>query len=305
MFEWFEYAFMVRALVATSVMSFAIAPVGAFLVLRRLSLAGEAMAHAIVPGIVIAFVVSGLSVVSMIIGGLTAGIAVAALTSLLARMTIIREDASLASLYLIALALGIFVLSAAGSAVPLKSFLFGSILGIDNETLVLIGATATITLVSFSFILRPLITNTIDPVFHDSQTKYPGLATQWFMFLVVLNLLGAFKALGTLMAVGLMILPATAARYWASTITSYLLTTLVFALLSCWIGLIVSFHLPDVPSGPAIVLVAAMFFFISLILAPQGFHAAARFNPACRWKPSDGDTNVNSKTGEKIHEKTF
>ena len=88
MFEWFEYAFMVRALVATSVMSFAIAPVGAFLVLRRLSLAGEAMAHAIVPGIVIAFVVSGLSVVSMIIGGLTAGIAVAALTSLLARMTL-------------------------------------------------------------------------------------------------------------------------------------------------------------------------------------------------------------------------
>ncbi len=123
MFEWFEYAFMVRALVATTVMSFAIAPVGAFLVLRRLSLAGEAMAHAIVPGIVIAFAVAGLSAASMIVGGLTAGIAVAALTSLLARMTIIREDASLASLYLIALALGIFILSAAGSAVPIKSFL--------------------------------------------------------------------------------------------------------------------------------------------------------------------------------------
>ena len=96
MVEWFEYAFMVRALVATTVMSFAIAPVGAFLVLRRLSLAGEAMAHAIVPGIVIAFAVVGLSVSSMVAGGLIAGIAVAALTSLLARMTVIREDASLA-----------------------------------------------------------------------------------------------------------------------------------------------------------------------------------------------------------------
>ena len=263
MVEWFEYAFMVRALVATTVMSFAIAPVGAFLVLRRLSLAGEAMAHAIVPGIVIAFAVAGLSVSSMVVGGLIAGIAVAALTSLLARMTIIREDASLASLYLIALALGIFILSAAGSAVPLKSFLFGSILGIDNETLVLIGATTTITLVSFAFILRPLIANTIDPLFYESQTKYSGFAAHWFMFLVVLNLLGAFKALGTLMAVGLMILPATAARYWVSTITSYLLMTFVFALLSCWIGLIVSFYLPNVPSGPAIVLVAAVFFLIS------------------------------------------
>ena len=107
MFEWLDYAFMIRALTATTVLSFSVAPVGAFLVLRRLSLAGEAMAHAIVPGIVIAFVIAGLSVASKIGGGLTAGIAVAALTSLLARMTIIREDASLASLYLIALALGI------------------------------------------------------------------------------------------------------------------------------------------------------------------------------------------------------
>lgn len=270
MFEWLQYDFMLRALTATSVMSFSIAPVGAFLVLRRLSLAGEAMAHAIVPGIVIGFVVAGLSVVSMIVGGLAAGITVAVLTSLLARFTIIREDASLASLYLIALALGIFILSASGSAVPLKSFLFGSILGIDDDTLILIGATATVTLVSFAFILRPLTVNTIDPVFHDSQSKRAGLVVQWFMLLVVLNLLGAFKALGTLMAVGLMILPATAARYWASTLTGYLILTFVFALASCWLGLIVSYYAPDVPSGPAIVLVAGAIFFVSLLGAPQG-----------------------------------
>ena len=116
MFEWLEYDFMLRALAATSVLSFSIAPVGAFLVLRRLSLAGEAMAHAIVPGIVLGFVIAGLSVTSMIVGGLGAGISVALLTSLLARFTIIREDASLASLYLISLALGIFILSAAGAA---------------------------------------------------------------------------------------------------------------------------------------------------------------------------------------------
>lgn len=270
MFEWLEYDFMLRALAATSVLSFSIAPVGAFLVLRRLSLAGEAMAHAIVPGIVVGFVVAGLSVVSMILGGLAAGITVAVLTSLLARYTIIREDASLASLYLIALALGIFILSASGSAVPLKSFLFGSILGIDDATLYLIGATATITLVSFALILRPLIASTIDPVFHESQSKRPGLVLQWFMFLVVLNLLGAFKALGTLMAVGLMILPATAARYWVSTLTGYLLVTFAIAFASCWIGLIISFHAPEVPSGPAIVLVAGGFFVLSLFLAPQG-----------------------------------
>ena len=299
MLDWLQYDFMVRALTATMVLSFSVAPVGAFLVLRRLSLAGEAMAHAIVPGIVIAFVIAGLSVASMIVGGLTAGITVAVLTSLLARKTIIREDASLASLYLIALALGIFILSAAGSAVPLKSFLFGSILGIDNETLVLIGGTATITLVSFALILRQLITSTIDPVFYESQSKNPGLVTQWFMFLVVLNLLGAFKALGTLMAVGLMILPATAARYWVSTITSYLILTFVFALISCWAGLIISFYLPEVPSGPAIVLVAGILFFASLIFAPQGLRLGARFK---NMRPR---RDTRSSQGSEVHEETI
>ena len=105
-----EFEFMQRAFVATSILSLSISPIGAFLVLRRLSLAGEAMAHAIVPGIVIAFVIAGLSVVSMLIGGIIAGVIVATCTSFLARRTMIKEDASLASLYLISLALGIFIL---------------------------------------------------------------------------------------------------------------------------------------------------------------------------------------------------
>ena len=270
MFEWLAFDFMQRALIATSVLSVSIAPVGAFLVLRRLSLAGEAMAHAIVPGIVIAFVIFGLSAISMITGGLIAGILVALGTSMLARRTLIREDASLASLYLIALALGIFILSAAGSAIPLKSFLFGSALGIGDDTLILIGVTATITLMTFAVMLRPLIAATFDPIFYESQSHRPGLVQQWFMFLLVLNLLAAFKSLGTLMAVGLMILPATAARYWVSTITSYMILTLIFAILSCWIGLILSFYLSQVPTGPAIVLVAGGFFFFSLFFAPLG-----------------------------------
>lgn len=300
MFEWLDYEFMKRALVATSILSFSVAPVGAFLVLRRLSLAGEAMAHAIVPGIVIAFVIAGLSVYSMIVGGLIAGVSVALLTSFVARKTIIREDASLASLYLVALALGIFILSASGSAVPLKSFLFGSILGIDDETLILIGVTATITLISFALILRPLIVSTIDPVFYESQTQKPGVIGQWFMFLVVLNLIGAFKALGTLMAVGLMILPATAARYWVSTITSYLLLTFLLALMSSWAGLIISFYASEVPSGPAIVLVAGAIFIFSLLFGPQGL----RLSTQSRKASSKSNQETLSKTVTNSPEST-
>ena len=268
--EMFNYAFMRRAFVVTTILSASVAPVGAFLVLRRLSLAGEAMAHAITPGVVIGFVTAGLSVMSLLFGGLIAGLGVAVLTAYLARNTILRSDASLASLYLIALAIGIFILSAAGSAVPLKSFLFGSILGVDDASMILVGGVATVTLVTFALILRPLIMSTCDPVFFESQVKRPWIVDQGFMFLLVLNLLAAFKTLGTLMAVGLMILPATAARYWSGTITAQLGLGFIFSLLSCWLGLTLSYVLPETPSGPAIVLVAGAIFVLSALFGPLG-----------------------------------
>ena len=268
--EMFNYAFMRRAFVVTAILSASVAPVGAFLVLRRLSLAGEAMAHAITPGVVIGFVTAGLSVMSLLFGGLIAGLGVAVLTAYLARNTILRSDASLASLYLIALAIGIFILSAAGSAVPLKSFLFGSILGVDDASMILVSSVATVTLVTFALILRPLIMSTCDPVFFESQVKRPWIVDQGFMFLLVLNLLAAFKTLGTLMAVGLMILPATAARYWSGTITAQLGLGFIFSLLSCWLGLTLSYVLPETPSGPAIVLVAGAIFVLSALFGPLG-----------------------------------
>ena len=268
--EMFNYAFMRRAFVVTTILSASVAPVGAFLVLRRLSLAGEAMAHAITPGVVIGFVTAGLSVMSLLFGGLIAGLGVAVLTAYLARNTILRSDASLASLYLIALAIGIFILSAAGSAVPLKSFLFGSILGVDDASMILVSGVATVTLMTFALILRPLIMSTCDPVFFESQVKRPWIVDQGFMFLLVLNLLAAFKTLGTLMAVGLMILPATAARYWSGTITAQLGLGFIFSLLSCWLGLTLSYILPETPSGPAIVLVAGAIFVLSALFGPLG-----------------------------------
>lgn len=293
MFEFFSemwsFTFMQRAFVTTTVLSASVAPIGAFLVLRRLSLAGEAMAHAITPGVVIGFVIAGLSVTSLLVGGLVAGVVAAALTALLARKTILRSDASLASIYLIALAAGIFILSAAGSAVPLKSFLFGSILGIDDASMILVGGVATVTLVSFAVLLRPLIISTCDPVFFEAQTKRPWLIEQAFMLLLVLNLLAAFKTLGTLMAVGLMILPATSARYWSSTITGQLGLTFFFALASCWVGLTLSYLFPETPSGPAIVLTAGGFFLISVLLGPLGFGG--------RWrKPSHQSSGQTSTT---------
>jgi zinc/manganese transport system permease protein len=109
------------------------------------------------------------------------------------------------------------------------------------------------------------------------------------MLLLVLNLLAAFKTLGTLMAVGLMILPATSARYWANTISGQLILGFVFALLSCWIGLTLSYLFPETPSGPAIVLTAGGFFVTSALLGPLGFGGRLR-------KPSETDQRSVTQT---------
>ena len=112
---------MRRAVIATLVLSISVAPVGLFHCAAAPVAGGEALAHAIVPGIAIAFLISGgLTVAAMLVGGVIAGLAVALSATMLARLSIIREEAGLASLYLIALAIGIFILSLNGSAVPPK-----------------------------------------------------------------------------------------------------------------------------------------------------------------------------------------
>ena len=90
------------------------------------------------------------------------------------------------------------------------------------------------------------------------------------MLLVVLNLIASFRALGTLMAVGLMILPATSARYWVSSLTGYVLVSMAIAMASCMIGIALSLTFTDIPTGPCIVIVAGGLFLFSLVLGPNG-----------------------------------
>ena len=106
-----EYTFMQRALVGSLAVCLGAVPVGVFMTLRRMSLTGDAMSHAILPGVAIAYLVSGISLIGMTIGGLSAGLLVVALSGWVARSTQLKEDTSLAAFYLISLALGVLILS--------------------------------------------------------------------------------------------------------------------------------------------------------------------------------------------------
>src|SRR5712671_6240771 len=214
-----EFEFMRRALAAVIALSLGGAPIGVFLMLRRMSLVGDAMAHAILPGAAIGFLLSGLNLFAMTTGGLIAGFTVALLAGLVARTTELKEDASLATFYLVSLALGVTIVSMRGTNIDLLHFLFGSVLALDDQTLILIAAIASLSLVVLALIWRPLVLECVDPGFLRSVSRAGAPAHIAFLALVVMNLVGGFHALGTLLAVGLMMLPAAVARFWARDIT--------------------------------------------------------------------------------------
>jgi zinc/manganese transport system permease protein len=263
-----EFGFMRRALVGCLALALSCGPIGTILVIRRMSLMGDALSHAVLPGAALGFITAGLSLPAMSLGGIVAGLVVALLSGLVTRLTPLREDASFAGFYLISLALGVLLVSIHGSNVDLLRLLFGSILAVDDAALVLIGGIATASLLLLAVIYRPLVVECFDPGFLRAVGGHGGLVHTLFLTLVVFNLVAGFQALGTLMAVGLMMLPAAAARFWVRELWSLSAASGVLALGSGFVGLLVSYHL-DLPSGPAIVLVAGLGYIVSVALGPR------------------------------------
>jgi zinc/manganese transport system permease protein len=240
-----------------------------FLMLRRMSLIGDAMAHAILPGAAIGFLAAGLSLFAMAGGGLIAGFVIAVGAGLIARSTELKEDASLAAFFLISLALGVTIVSVKGTNVDLLHFLFGSVLAVDDPTLLLIVSITSVSLLILALIWRPLVLECVDPGFLRSVSRAGGPAHIIFLALVVMNLVGGFQALGTLLAVGIMMLPAVISRFWARDITGMIGVAVGCAALSGYAGLLVSYH-ENLPSGPAIILVAGALYALSVLLGPFG-----------------------------------
>jgi zinc/manganese transport system permease protein len=264
-----EFAFMRRALVACVALALGAGPVGVLLVLRRMSLVGDAMSHAVLPGVALGFLVSGLSLPAMSIGGFAVGLAIVLLAGLVTRTTVLREDASFAGFYVLSLALGVLIVSTHGSSVDLMHLLFGSVLAVDDAALVLVAAIATVTLLTLALIYRPLVIELFDPGFLNSVGGRGSLHYTLFLVLIVLNLIAGFQALGTLMAVGLMIVPAVAARFWTQAVWSLALVAAGIALVAGYAGLLISYY-ANLPSGPSIVLVAGVAYILSLLLGRRG-----------------------------------
>ena len=264
-----EFSFMQRALAGCLALSLSAAPMGVFLMLRRMSLMGDAMAHGILPGAALDYLYAGLSLGAMTLGGIVAGVLVAVAAGLVARSTVLKEDTSMAAFYLLSLALGVLIVSTRGSNVDLLHVLFGTVLALNDDALILLGAITSFTLLSLAVLYRPLVMECLDPAFLRSVSRWSPVAHYGFLGLLVINLVAGFHALGTLMSVGLLVLPAAASRFWVREITPMLLLSSAIAMVGSASGLLISYH-ADLPTGPTIVLCLGVLYLLSLTFGRQG-----------------------------------
>lgn len=264
-----EFSFMRRALVGMLALSLAAGPLGIFLMLRRMSLVGDAMAHAILPGAAIGYLLAGLSLSAMTIGGLAAGIIVALMAGLISRITVLREDAALASFYLLSLALGVVIVSLRGSNIDLLRVLFGSVLSLDDDALFLLAAISSLTMMALAVFYRPLVMECVDPGYLRSVSRSGGPLHLMFLALLVLNLVAGFHAIGTLLAVGMMMLPAVTARLWSADMTVMIGISMIVGVGAGLAGLLLSYH-AGLPVGPAIILAAGVIYVFSLFFGRAG-----------------------------------
>lgn len=260
---------MRNALVGCVALALSAAPVGVFLMLRRMSLTGDAMAHAVLPGAAIGYLLAGLSLTAMTVGGIAAGLLVAVGSALVSRNTVLREDTSLAAFYLISLALGVLIVSMRGNSVDLLHVFFGTVLALNHEALWLLGGISVVTLVGLALLFRALVLECLDPDFHRQINPWSALAHYGFLVLLVINLVAGFHALGTLMAVGIMVLPAASARFWVQRLGPMLALATTLAVLASLSGLLLSYHL-DLPTSPVIVLSLGLAYVLSMLLGPHG-----------------------------------
>jgi zinc/manganese transport system permease protein len=204
----------------------------------------------------------------MTIGGFIVGVLVAVIATLLTRTTQLKEDASFTLTYLMSLAGGIILISMKGNSIDLLHILFGNILAIDNNALYLVTGTSWVTVITICALYRGLVIECFDPDFLKSAGGRNFIG-QIFFILLVINLVASFQALGTLMALGIMILPSIATRFWTRNMDTAIAVGIGIAIVSSFAGLLVSYYY-RVPSGPAVVLLIGVVAFVSTLIGRYG-----------------------------------
>lgn len=266
--EPFSYAFMQRALLSCALIGFTNGFLGTFIILRRQALLADALSHSLLPGVAVAAIFVGLSPGGLLLGGLIAALLVALGGQLIARNSRLKDETAVASLYIIAFALGIVILRFSRVKVDLTHFLFGNILGVSNGDLWIAYLATFLTLMSLIVFQRPLLLTLFDATVARASGIQVGWLETGLLALTVLSLVASLQAVGVLLSLGLLILPAATAYLLTDSFPRMLWGGALLGLLGSVSGLLLSFF-ANIPSGPAIILLLALFLGAAYLFSPH------------------------------------
>jgi len=259
---------------------------GTFLFLRKRALVSDAISHATLPGIALAFLImvglggDGRALTGLFVGALvSAGVGLWSVTAL-TRHTRLREDAAIGAVLSVFFGFGVVLLTivqsvGAGRQAGLESFLLGATAGMLRADALLVAGSAAVTLAVILVMHRPLTVASFDPGFAAVSGQGPDRSEAILMAIVLAVTVVGLKVVGLILIVALLIIPPVAARFWSARTDHVLLLSAVLGGLSGYLGAAVSAIAPNLPTGPIIVLCAFVLFLVSFLLAPERGVAAS------------------------------
>jgi ABC-type Mn2+/Zn2+ transport system permease subunit len=260
----FNLGFMQRALVASLIVGILCAVVGCYIVLRSMAFLGDALAHAILPGVAIAFLVGG----NLLVGALVAAVVVAVGISYISRTGIVREDTAIGIFFAAALALGVVLISTAdGYAVDLAHVLFGNVLGVTQTDLWVSGGLALVVLAAVVLLYRRLLVASFDPILGQTLGLRTGLLRTGLFLMLALTIVVSLRTVGVALVAAMLITPPATAYLLTRRLPVMMMVSALIGVVSTVGGLYASYYLDVAPSG-AMVLVATVVFVLAFLFAP-------------------------------------
>ncbi len=262
--EPFTLLFMQRALAASLIVGVVCSVLGCFVVLRSMAFLGDALAHAVLPGIAIAYLLGA----NLVAGALVAALVVAFGIGFFSRGGTVREDTAIGILFAAALSLGVLLISTAGTyATDLTHILFGNVLGVTATDLWLTAGLTTLVLVVLFALYKEFVLAAFDPVLAHTLGRRPELMRALMLVLLALTIVVSLQTVGVGLVAAMLVTPAATASLLTRRLPAMMAVAAALGVLSSLVGLYVSYY-ADVASGAAIVLTATALFVFAFLFAP-------------------------------------
>lgn len=258
------YTFMQRGLLASLLVGILCAVIGVFIVLRSMAFLGDALAHAILPGVAIAYLVGA----NLLVGALIAAIIVALGIGYITRSGTIKEDTAIGILFSATLALGVALISSIRTyAVDLSHILFGNVLGVSPQNLLLTAVISLVVLITLAVLYRPFLVISFDPVLANTLRFPAELLRNLLLVLLALTIVVSLQTVGIGLVAAMLVTPAATAYLLTRRLPAMMAVSALLGALSSVAGLYLSYY-ANISSGAAIVLVATSFFLLAFLFAP-------------------------------------